>query len=67
MCLLIHPSLSQTCTVKLYVPDGTVGVPEMVVEGVPVAAIVNPAGRLPEIMLQLYPASVPPLAVIVDE
>jgi hypothetical protein len=48
--------LSVTVAVKLNVPE-TVGAPEMV----PLLARVRPAGKLPELTVQLY-AGVPPLA-----
>ncbi len=44
---------SVTCTVNPYVPL-VVGVPEIVVLGVPVELIVRPGGRLPEITLHVY-------------
>jgi len=45
----VPPTLSVTCTVKPNVPP-TVGVPAMVVSGVPLEAMLSPAGSAPDTM-----------------
>jgi hypothetical protein len=56
LLLSVTVTVSVTVAVKLNVPE-TVGAPEMV----PLLARVRPAGKLPELTVQLY-AGVPPLA-----
>ncbi|MBI4231172.1 MAG: hypothetical protein HY608_10090 [Planctomycetes bacterium] len=57
---------SVTRTANVYVPS-VVGIPDNVVDGVPLDASVSPVGNVPESRLHVYPVPEPPLAVIVRE
>jgi hypothetical protein len=62
----VPPFESVTRTVKSNVPS-SVGVPEIVVPGVPAGARVNPAGSVPAEIDHVYPAPVPPVAATATE
>ena len=62
LAVAVWAAESVTLTVKLEVP-ADVGFPAMA----PVAGVrVRPAGRVPEVMLQVYPFPVPPEAARLD-